>query len=128
MPMGAVLALTRFGMEMYDTDKNDTLVFLTNHLAEAMGTLGRGVHAGQLDDLVPPNLAAFGRGTALHDLVDRIVLEAGDEEHLLRCQPPEPSVVHVAAVHNHDRPGVKAQGAGDTHVVALALGDDHHAG
>ena len=60
---------------------------------------------------------------ALDDLVLRVPLQPGDEEDVLGRQLPEPGVVDVAAVHDDDRPRVKAQGAGHPDVGALAVGD-----
>ena len=82
----------------------------------------------QFDDLVPQDGAALGNPPPLDRPVHGVVLQAGDEEHPRGRQPPEPRVVHVAPIHDHNGPGVKAQGAGHAHVMPLALGDDDYAG
>ncbi len=110
-------------------DQRDLLLGIVDfHPAQPVRALGRRVHPREADDLVPPDLTALRRRAPLDDVVEGVVLEAGDEEDLPRREVPQPRVVDVAAVHDENGPRVEAQGTGHPHVVPLAVGDDGHAG
>ena len=96
--------------------------------AQPVRAVRRGGPARQLDDLVPQDGAALGHPAPLDHLVHGVALQAGDEEHLLGRQLPKPRVINVPAGHDDDGARVKAQGAGHSDVMPLALGDDDHAG
>lgn len=91
--------------------------------AQRMGALGFGMGPGEADDLVGQDMAVVGHGAALDDLVDGVVLHAGDEEEALGNPGGELLVEVVGAVHDDARTRCQAQQVYALRVVAFGFRD-----
>ena len=72
----------------------------------------QGFRPGEPDGLVREQSLSFIDGAALHHLVGRVTLLAGDEEDFLAGKVPEPGIIGVAQIFHHNGAFGEAQGTG----------------
>ncbi len=97
------------------------------HPPQEVRTRALGGGSGEANHFVAQDVTLGRHRPGLDDLVRRVVLQPGDEEHPVIGQPAKPLVVRVAAVDHHDGPGLEAEPVDDADIRPLAVGDDREA-
>ena len=88
---------------------------------------GQGLLAiGDLDDLIGGDTRCPVHRAALNDPETGVALEASDQEDVGFTELPEPGVVDIAPVKDHDRPLGQFEQLGDVDLMAFGFGDGDH--
>lgn len=100
------------------------LLFVVHHDSpQRSGKLFRRRFSGQHDDLVEDDVSLLRNFPDFDDVVARVALHSGDEEHPLVVPSPELFVVDVPPVHRHDGAGLEVELFRLGVVVPFRVGD-----
>ena len=96
--------------------------------SQGIGAFVDGLGASEFDLFILEHMAVLGDSFVPNDLVERIVLHAGNKIDPLATPSAPEGIVGIAPVVNHDGPGGEVQFPGDFDIRDLSLAQDGEPG